>query len=960
MPVSSVTEHWIKQDAIIINLNHFGDPDYLQVSVLAGAVVMAFKQDVIGYNAARNYRTWPLQAANTFFETTDALNVYARLTRSEVNASALIIYDPLLRDIEGRSISYADDGSEVLGEADEEYYYIYLGQISSSLDSNGNEIGREWSVDFRFGNLDTNQYRNEDGGGEWTKMFRLNKVTDMIDVLKTFSSAIFKKIFIGNKGVTDIKRSSDTDKDVPVSDESLTTSKYVNDKFLNKDKDDRSKGQISSDKGFEAGKFVQEATGAACYQDKDGNWHIETDHLRVRKKAVFTEIEVQEVHHVGGQMMLTAANMIVDYVFDMEDRYRCYFLKKDTDGREVENLWQTGDQAYCNTFNLEKQEDGTLGNHYLWRLVVATNLDTADDAETRTFGDVTIQTADYNFVDLSKEACAVNSDAPKANDEIVQLGYQPSDDSNRQNAILMAGAGSGSPYIYEFTGINSFTLPEPETRIKPGDNFFTGIMRIQGGSTGAANLSDFPDEVFKSVHIGAVNLLLNSGFTGDYESEELSSNYKLQIDSELYSKALKHWNGIATISDDAAAVSGRCVELGSLSQSVKLINGESYVISFKAKGGNIAITCGNYSVSQPLSADYQRYQFKFVSNGSGSFLISGEAKVCDLQLERGTIATDWNPSPYDNDKAMAAFQALKYMQDAIKEGDTTILGGLILSSMIQLGNYKDGKMEKVNAGMSGIYSDDDDVAFWGGGTYEQAIRTITKFKQNPHYMPTEEEWKGLANFVVSHGGDAFYRGYIYALGGYFRGMVDIANGKIRLNEDGSGHFANGTLEWTKEGFMYRHSPETIKWIRIIHEFVEDYIIKFDNGLYFDIGTGVGDDPYILPDADLDDLRIGLKWDFTTRSSAGATLQGKFTVRVPNNDGSSMNRYQSVDVDYITTIGEPIELYWSYGRWHTDGYATLNGDIATLYPANYKVGLTKDIILDGHTLKFENGLLIEYN
>lgn len=257
MPVSSVTEHWIKQDAIIINLNHFGDPDYLQVSVLAGAVVMAFKQDVIGYNAARNYRTWPLQAANTFFETTDALNVYARLTRSEVNASALIIYDPLLRDIEGRSISYADDGSEVLGEADEEYYYIYLGQISSSLDSNGNEIGREWNVDFRFGNLDTNQYRNEDGGGEWTKMFRLNKVTDMIDVLKTFSSAIFKKIFIGNKGVTDIKRSSDTDKDVPVSDESLTTSKYVKEstekKFLRKDQPDQTSFPIKFLKGIEVG-----------------------------------------------------------------------------------------------------------------------------------------------------------------------------------------------------------------------------------------------------------------------------------------------------------------------------------------------------------------------------------------------------------------------------------------------------------------------------------------------------------------------------------------------------------------------------------------------------------------------------------------------------------------------------------------------------------------------------------
>ena len=105
MPVSSSTEHWIKPDALTINLNHFGDPDYLQVSVLAGAVVMAFKQDVIGYNAAHNYRTWPLEAANTYLETSSAYNVYARLTRSEVNARALVIYDPILRDVEGREIT---------------------------------------------------------------------------------------------------------------------------------------------------------------------------------------------------------------------------------------------------------------------------------------------------------------------------------------------------------------------------------------------------------------------------------------------------------------------------------------------------------------------------------------------------------------------------------------------------------------------------------------------------------------------------------------------------------------------------------------------------------------------------------------------------------------------------------------------------------------------------------------
>ena len=171
MPVSSVTEHWIKQDAITINLNHFGDPDYLQVSVLAGAVVMAFKQDVIGYNAAHNYRTWPLQAANTYLELTSAYNVYARLTRSEVNASALIVYDPILRDIEGRPISHSEKGEEVLGEADPTYFYVFLGQISESLDDNGNKKDREWLKIIQYGSLDSSEQKNN-FGSLWENLFK--------------------------------------------------------------------------------------------------------------------------------------------------------------------------------------------------------------------------------------------------------------------------------------------------------------------------------------------------------------------------------------------------------------------------------------------------------------------------------------------------------------------------------------------------------------------------------------------------------------------------------------------------------------------------------------------------------------------------------------------------------------------------------------------------------------------
>ena len=461
---------------------------------------------------------------------------------------------------------------------------------------------------------------------------------------------------------------------------------------------------------------------------------------------------------------------------------------KDADGRIIYNQFKEKDQALVETFNLEKQADGKLGNHYLWRLVVSVGTD---------------------YIDLSKSVCALESDAPLVGDDIVQLGYQGTDDPNRQNAQILAGAGTGSPYIRQYVGINNFILPEEYTRIKPGDNLLTGRMNLQPGSTGSANLTDLPDEVYKAVNIGSVNLLRNTGFTGDYETEDLSAATELSADTELFSKQLEYWTGVATVSADSEAISGYSAAIGSLSQSVSLIKGESYVISYKAKGTSVSVSCGDFSTTQPLTSSYQRYTHKITFNGSGIFLISGTAIVCDLQLERGTIATDWKPSILDNDKSMAGFQAINYIASAIKDGSVDILGGLILANMIQLGNYKDGKMQKVTAGVSGIYNDDDDVAFWAGGKLEQAIRTVMRFRNDPNYQPTDKEWENMANFVVAHGGDVFLRGYIYALGGYFRGKVEIANGKILLNEDGSGQLANGNIKWDAEG-----NPEFVGKVKV--------------------------------------------------------------------------------------------------------------------------------------------------
>jgi hypothetical protein len=355
----------------------------------------------------------------------------------------------------------------------------------------------------------------------------------------------------------------------------------------------------------------------------------------------------------------------------------------------------------------------------------------------------------------------------------------------------------------------------------------------------AADLAQKAQDAIDNAAVGSVNLLRNSGFTGDYESEILSSDTQLLTDTELFSKQLKYWTGVATVSADSAAGSGYSAAIGSLSQSVSLIKNENYVISFKAKGVSVAVSCGDFSTTQPLASDYQRYTFKFAFNGAGLCMLSGTATICDLQLERGTIATDWKPSILDNDKATAGFQSINYIASAIKDGSVDILGGLILANMIQLGNYKDGKLQKVTAGVSGIYNDDDDVAFWAGGTLQQAILTVMKFRNAPDYQPTDTEWANMANFVATHGGDTFLRGYIYALGGKFRGVVEALGGffrgKVETSVDGKRIVIDpdkNTLEmYTTEGhatLILRFDTSSDGWEYgdlILRKYVGDQLIQ---------------------------------------------------------------------------------------------------------------------------------------
>lgn len=592
--------------------------------------------------------------------------------------------------------------------------------------------------------------------------------------------------------------------------------------FIRKDEDDTAIGHLDFEKGFTSngnadfGKFVAGTQGASIYKDDAGNWYIESDYLRVRKKFSAKSVEIEEAHHVGGSQLLTAANCVVDFVKPITDSegntiaYRCFFLKEDSNGKGVTNKWKTGDQAYCKSFNLAGTNDGSNSDpdKYYWRKVVATSQDTSEEEMTLTSGDTTIITSNYHFIDLSNkdDEKDVQSDIPYTNDNIVQLGYQGTDDESRQNAIVLAGAGEGSPYIRQYMGINSFELPEPDTQIKPGDNVLSGTTKFKTYKDKDKQLNDLDKEIestsnaINNLETGT-NILRNSGFNGDYDVIDLDGDGVLNADeTDLFSPSLEYWDAehvTAEKSDESA--SGKCVvsqRRGTIKQilDVPLEKGANYIFSFKGKGTQVTVKLSeDVKEDITLNSTIGYYEYKFEAKDNHKYIsisMGATTTLFELSLIRGTISNKtWAANSLDNRKERAEYESLSYVQNLLK-ANTVIDGGkvstgVVNTGLINMGNYdNEGNFVEVTAGMSGTYNNEHSVAFFGGGDLAKAIYTVAKYRDNPNYEPTTEELASMAKAVITHGGrailqDIILRGYVYAEGGVFRGKVYAEDGEFR-------------------------------------------------------------------------------------------------------------------------------------------------------------------------------------
>lgn len=587
----------------------------------------------------------------------------------------------------------------------------------------------------------------------------------------------------------------------------------------------------------EFGVYNTDSTGARIQVKKDGTSIAEFDYITIRRAAQFRDITIRELRHIGGELAITPAAMVCSKVERLNSKgeviangdntepssFKCYFETKDSDegSNKVFNYFRPLDQARCQQFDIVA--DGSKKTRYYWRLVMSVG---------------------ENYIVLSNLANggmdSLTTSEPLVGDNIVQLGYQGSDDPNRQSAIILSSTSDDAPSQKMYQGISSFSLDgclvkdegyDAATGVFHcniyGDSFigskdggyftydskhkkatFKGTVNFESDSTlpDGSHVSDIAKkDDLKDLNIKSGNLLRNTSFCGDYESIDISEDTEISEDKETFSEKLKYWTmENASVIDTEASTSGKAVQIGgTLSQQLAqpLLPGKDYVLSFKGKGTTVRVSVGGETHDVDMTSSFERYELHITCSDAENDVFSMDSTncvICEIMLSYGKLAPAWSPSYSDNDKSMAEFQNMKFLTDAITQGSTTIDGGLVMSQQFKVGNFRDKKMIKETGGMSGYYNDDDSPFLWGGGTLKQAIYTIQKYKDNPNYEPTAEELNNLAKFVVTHGGrailtDIILRGIIYAEGGVMK-SIKSPNGNFEIDNEGNAKLKKAIVE----------------------------------------------------------------------------------------------------------------------------------------------------------------------
>ena len=453
--------------------------------------------------------------------------------------------------------------------------------------------------------------------------------------------------------------------------------------------------------------------------------------------GVYTDPEghrVVEADVLVGRMALRVNEIVVNQV-DYVGGQRIYSAAAMTVSRleETESIWR------CYFDN----KQGSVQNLFLvGDLAFCQRFKgTEEGGYTTYWSKVTAIGSDY--IELSKtDIMSAGSGSPAVGDNIIQLGNVS--DKDRQSAIIMSSYGANSPSLRLYHGINGYSLNNKDVfgveydSVNQIPHFYNyGSMRLGARVDEEGGFITY-DHISKQLNIKAVvNFLPQS--TGLEQMEA----YKKLV--QIAQGNIETW-----FHDDVTP----------------------------AQTG--APTLTNYPVNSWEVVDYE--------NHVGDIYYSDTGK--GYRFRRSGNGWTWEIiSDAELAKIMAEVQNLQYLKTALNQ-DTVIAGGLVLTSLIQLG-YKDAQdAHHIMAGISGLGQNDRGIAAWYGGP-------MVDYEQNP---TATDYAKSLFRFD----------GTGYFADGLFKWDrekgVNLGNGAIKINYDGSVEFGGdikigGTGEETLDSLL---------------------------------------------------------------------------------------------------------------------------------------------------------------
>lgn len=353
MTQATPKDYWISPDALYIELNAMGNPDYIQASCVSGAQILVYVTGIISYDAGHNYQRWPIQISPTVFSTHSEKYLYVAIPRTTQDGSyAQIVFPSELVDIYGINAEGTQVGSE-------KYYYIFLqGIISSSGDNGANN--RVWSQSLSTGVLASDEAISSiTKESEWYDYSTVSELVTFLKDLTMKAGTIFINLFaktidvvsggainlaanssinfdtnghinlgtdssITFKGQGAVTGLADNDTDKR-SEDKIVTPAYVDNKALSRVHADTASGHIgfldglSSDelsvmkKGVQFGEhFAEGLTGFGGKIDGDGAAQL--DSLTLRSFLEVPELRFNRVSIQVGNRWRAPGGGIIDHV----------------------------------------------------------------------------------------------------------------------------------------------------------------------------------------------------------------------------------------------------------------------------------------------------------------------------------------------------------------------------------------------------------------------------------------------------------------------------------------------------------------------------------------------------------------------------------------------------------------------------------------------------------------------